>query len=194
MILDENFWEERWKNGRIGWDIGYPSPPICRLIDRIENKKTAILIPGCGNAHEAEYLIEKGFENITLLDISATAVQIVSERFKEFPQVRVVHQDFFVHEGQYDYILEQTFFCTFEPQIRPDYVQKMYDLLKPGGRLEGLLFGIEFGWNGPPFGGERGRYISLFSKLFEITEINITNESIKPRLGNELKFVFVKKI
>lgn len=193
MILNENYWEYRWKNRMLGWDIGYASPPICRLIDRIEDRDSPVLIPGCGNAYEAEYLIEKGFTDITLIDISKTAAEIIADKFKAYPQVKVYHQNFFEHQGAYQYIFEQTFFCTFEPEIRSDYVNKMHDLLLPKGALMGVLFGIDFDWDGPPFGGNTKEYISLFSEKFEITEIDITSESIKPRLGNELSFMFNKK-
>jgi len=59
--LTAEFWDERWKSGQIGWDIGYASPPLVTYMDQYVNKNAAILIPGCGNAYEAEYLSQKGF-------------------------------------------------------------------------------------------------------------------------------------
>ena len=44
-----------------GWDIGKGSTPILTYIDQLEDKSIKILIPGCGNAHEAEYLVSKDF-------------------------------------------------------------------------------------------------------------------------------------
>lgn len=192
-MSSESFWDDRWKNQETGWDIGYPSPVLCKWIDAIENKDAAILIPGCGNAYEAEYLVSKGFRNITLIDISETAVSAVKHKFKDNPSVDVLHQDFFCHDGSYDYILEQTFFCALDPHLRPDYVNQMHKLLKPEGVLEGLLFGVHFEKPGPPFGGSKEEYILLFSEKFEIIEISITDESILPRAGTELEFRMKKK-
>ena len=192
-MLSESFWDDRWKNQETGWDVGYASPVLCRFIDKIEDKDAAILIPGCGNAYEAEYLVSKGFKSITLMDISETAVKAVKEKFKNNEAVNVLHQDFFKHEGRYDYILEQTFFCALDPDLRSDYVSQMHRLLKTGGLLEGLLFGVNFEKSRPPFGGTKEEYISLFSGKFEIIEISFTDESIKPRLGTELAVSFAKR-
>ena len=71
--FDQNFWNSRWENGETGWDIGEASSPIAEYFLQVEDKEIKILIPGCGNAHEAELLLEEGFTNITLLDIAQKA-------------------------------------------------------------------------------------------------------------------------
>ena len=63
MSLDSNAWNQRYISNNTGWDIGYVSTPIKEYIDQITNKNIKILIPGCGNAHEAEYLFKNGFKN-----------------------------------------------------------------------------------------------------------------------------------
>ena len=50
------YWSKRYKEERTGWDIGFPSLPLKTYIDQLENKDLKILIPGAGNAYEAEYL------------------------------------------------------------------------------------------------------------------------------------------
>ena len=52
-ILDHNFWNCRWENGETGWDIGSASSAISEYFLQVEDKEIKILIPGCGNAHEA---------------------------------------------------------------------------------------------------------------------------------------------
>lgn len=186
----KDYWEDRWAQHQTGWDIGFPSPALCKFIDTIEDKDAAILIPGCGNAYEAGYLLSKGFNNVTVIDIAATAVAHIRNRYEG---LTVLHQDFFDHQGQYDYILEQTFFCALPSSLREAYVNKMHDLLKEEAVLAGLLFDVEFEKEGPPFGGSKVEYISLFSEKFEIIELNITNESIQPRSGSELFFRMSRK-
>ena len=99
--------------------------------------------------------------------------------------------DFFNHTGQYDLILEQTFFCALDPSLRTNYVQKMSELLKENGKLVGLLFGVQFP-NNPPFGGSREEYLSLFSDTFKINLLEPCYNSVKPRQDSELFFNFSK--
>lgn len=191
--LDQNFWNQRWKNQQTGWDIGYASTPIVTFMEKYPNKDARILIPGCGNAYEAAYLLENGFMNLTLIDIAPIAIQNVKEKFKNNPQINIVHGDFFEHKGEYDLLIEQTFFCALEPKLRSDYVSQASSLLADGGEIMGLLFGKEFENQGPPFGGSIDEYNLLFDKLFVIEIMEPCYNSIAPREGSEL-FIKLRKI
>lgn len=186
------FWENRWKQQQTGWDIGYPAPRICRFIDEIPQKNASILIPGCGNAYEATYLLEQGFTQITVVDISPSAIDGLKERFGNQPGITTLCDDFFKHQGQYDYILEQTFFCALPPLMRPNYVSKMATLLKPDGQLVGLLFNRHFE-GGPPYGGNAIQYQALFEGIFEIIQLEPCLESIPSRANTELFIQFKKR-
>ncbi|MFK8104885.1 MAG: SAM-dependent methyltransferase, partial [Saprospiraceae bacterium] len=109
------YWQLRYKEDRTGWDIGFPSTPIQTYIDQLEDKTMRILIPGAGNAYEAAYLFEQGFTNTYVLDIAELPLQNFAKQFPDFPAEQLLCEDFFQHEGQYDLILEQTFFCSFPP-------------------------------------------------------------------------------
>jgi len=191
--LNADFWNHRWKSGLTGWDIGYASPPLVEYMSQYEDKSVSILIPGCGNSYEAENLLSKGFDNITLIDISEELTNRLRERFKKTPQVKVIYEDFFNHVGQYDLILEQTFFCAQILERREEYVRHIASLLKRGGRLVGVLFNVDFGKEGPPFGGDENEYRKLFSGLFDIRVMSPCYNSIPPRAGSELFVVMVKK-
>lgn len=91
--FDQNFWNSRWENGETGWDIGEASSPIAEYFLQVEDKEVKILIPGCGNAHEAELLLEEGFTNITLLDIAQKACEVISQKFSHH-EVEVICEDF----------------------------------------------------------------------------------------------------
>lgn len=186
------FWDQRWKDNNTGWDINRVSPPIKEYIDTIKDKSIAILIPGCGNAYEAEYLLDNHFTNVTLIDISATLVESLKKKFEGKP-VRIVLGDFFLHEGKYDLILEQTFFCAIEPSLRRQYIEKCYELLNPHGKIAGVLFGVVFEKEGPPHGGSRAEYEKLFSPRFKFLQLGICKNSIEPRRGNELFIEFERK-
>lgn len=81
--LGQDFWDNRWQKGETGWDLGEHSPVIGDFVETISDKDFRILIPGCGNAYEAEYLLNKGFTDITVLDIAPTAAQALSEKFNK---------------------------------------------------------------------------------------------------------------
>lgn len=185
------FWENKYQTQATGWDLGNISPPLKSFINTLENKNVAILIPGCGNAYEAEYLIQKGFTNITLIDIAPSLVETLQNKFAHQKQITVLLGDFFEHTGTYNLILEQTFFCALPPEMRQRYAWKMHQLLTRKGILAGLLFSRTFE-NGPPFGGSRLEYEQLFAKLFTFKTLKAAENSISNRANTELFFEFEK--
>jgi SAM-dependent methyltransferase len=191
--LDKQYWDNRYKKQQTGWDIGYASPAIVNYVEQSIPKTASVLIPGCGNAHEAKALLAKGYQHLTLLDIAPSLVKKVRQEFKENTTIQIICQDFFQFDRQYDYILEQTFFCALDPSLRKDYVRQMHKLLSPHGRLAGLLFQREFSQPGPPFGGSKREYHELFQSHFDILHLEECPISIPSRQGNELFFELKKK-
>lgn len=190
QILDDNFWSKKYEQQQIGWDIGFASGPLVQYIDQLSDKNLSILIPGCGNAYEAEYLLKKGFTNITLVDISSVLVEQLQTHFSD-KDIQIIHADFFNHSGSYDLILEQTFFCALDPGLRQAYASKMFELLKPGGKLAGVLFNRNFD-GGPPFGGNDTEYQKLFEKYFHIKTLETCYNSILQRKGTEV-FIIINR-
>ena len=190
--LDQEYWDIQYKTNATGWDLGKVSPPIKEYIDTLEDKNISILIPGCGNSHEAEYLLSQGFTNITLIDIAPTLVENLQEKFKSYPNIKIVLGDFFAHQGKYDLVIEQTFFCALPPTMREKYVVEMHKILKDKGLLVGLLFNKTFE-SGPPFGGSQNEYEKLFKDYFDFKIMETCHNSIKPRANSELFIEFQKK-
>ena len=191
--FNKAYWDSRYQDHQIGWDLGEVSPPLKAYFDTLENKSISILIPGCGNSYEADYLLNLGFTNVTLIDISPTLVQQLQEKHKGNSSIKIVEGDFFEHQAQYDLIIEQTFFCALLPNMRPQYVEKMKTLLKPKGKIAGLLFDFPLTEVGPPFGGSKEEYMELFSEKFYIKTLEKAYNSIKPRENKELFFIFEVK-
>lgn len=192
----EQYWSQRYVANSTGWDIGYASTPLVEYINQLEDKNIRILIPGAGNAYEAEYLFQQGFTNVFVLDISELPLKALKERVPQFPEAQLLHEDFFTHEGTYDLILEQTFFCSFEPtkENRSEYAKKMSELLAPGGKLVGLWFKHPlFEGAKRPFGGKKREYLGYLELFFSVKVFEDCSNSIKPRQGNELFGIFNKK-
>mgnify|MGYP000219774311 CR=1 FL=1 len=191
--FDQNFWNSRWENGETGWDLGAASSALMDYFKQVDDKNAKILIPGCGNAHETEQLVAEGFTNITLIDIAPKAVEILKEKFKNQPEITVICEDFFQHVGKYDFIVEQTFFCALDHNLRVKYVSKMYDLLSEKGKLVGVLFNKDFGNPFPPFGGSISEYEQLFKHQFKIRKLELCYNSSEPRKDTEVFINFEKK-
>lgn len=191
MILNAEFWDSRYKSNQIGWDLGEVSPPIKEYIDQLKDKSIRILIPGAGNAYEAEYLLEKGFKNVFIVDFAKNALDSFSLRNSTFPKEQLLCLDFFELNDSFDLILEQTFFCAIDPALRTRYVKKMIELLTENARLVGVLFNRSFE-SGPPFGGDLEEYKTLFTPFFKDVKIEKCYNSVAPRLGSELFINFLK--
>lgn len=183
--LSEEFWSQRYKDGKTGWDLGIASPPLVAYFDQLENKEQRILIPGCGNAHEAEYLHKKGFNNVFLIDLSKEPLQNFLDRVDGFPKEHVICGDIFDHDEKYDLIIEQTLFCAIDPKLREKYIEQISSILNKAGKYVGVLFDTHFE-GGPPFGGDREEYLLYLSKHFASIHLESCYNSIGPRSGNEL--------
>ena len=190
--MEKVYWEQRYSENNTHWDVGGISEPLKKYFNGLNNKDLRILIPGAGNAHEAEYLFNNGFKNVFVMDISENAVKSFINRCPDFPAENILNEDFFLHQGKYDLIIEQTFFCAIKRERRGEYAAKVYDLLNENGKLVGLLFNHEFGDEEPPFGGTKEEYENYFSRYFEMEIFETSYNSIKPRAGREL-FIKLRK-
>lgn len=192
MQLDRDHWEGRYLAGDTGWDTGGPTTPLKAYIDQLTDKDLRILIPGGGRAWEAEYAHRKGFRNVYVIDLTDAPFKDLLQRCPDFPQEHLIIGDFFAHEGHYDRIIEQTFFCALDPSLRKRYVAHMATLLRPattehaGGVLVGVLFDAPMNADRPPFGGSRSEYLPLFREHFEQVSLEPCYNSIPPRAGNEV--------
>lgn len=190
--LDAAYWNNRYLKQETSWNLYEVSPPLKAYFEQLTDKNQRILMPGCGNAYDAEYLLTLGFTNITLIDIAEEAVKTMQAKFEKSPSIRVLFQDFFDLEETFDLVIEQTFFCAIDPSFRAKYVSKMHQILSHKGKIAGVMFDRQFEKN-PPFGGSKEEYISRFSPYFEIKTMSDCYNSVVTRAGTELFVIFDKK-
>ncbi len=194
MINEKKYWSNRYRDKKTGWDLGKPSTPLKTYFDQLHNKEINILIPGAGNSYEAEYLYNNGFLNVDVLDISESPLTTFAVRNPSFPSDQLIEENFFDYEGQYDLIIEQTFFCSFPPEQskRLHYAKKMSELLKPSGKLVGLWF--DFPLTGDmvkrPFGGSKAEYLTYLSPYFKTLTFEKCYNSVPSRADSELFGIF----
>lgn len=186
-IEHAEYWVNRYQQAQTGWDTGSITTPIKNYVDQLEDKSLRILIPGCGQGHEARYLYEQGFHNTWVCDWAAEPLQYLQKAVPQFPKRQLLQADFFALDlSPFDLIIEQTFFCALPPVRRPDYARKMRELLHHSGKLVGLLFDFPLSDQGPPFGGSKEEYLGYFEPHFEQISMEPCYNSIKPRKGSEL--------
>ncbi len=192
--LDQEYWNIRYEENRTAWDLGAVSPPLKAYFDGLINQSLKILIPGGGNSYEAEYLLTRGFTDVTVVDISAIVINNLRQRLAPYLDqgLKLIQQDFFMHQGQYDLIVEQTFLCALDPTLRPDYVRHMAELLAQDGKLTGVLFDRDF-VDGPPFSGNLVAYRALFEEKLAVRTMEPCYNSVAPRMGSETFFIAVKR-
>ena len=186
MKTEVDFWENAYKTNSTGWDLGEVSPPLKKIINHLEDQELKILIPGAGNAYEAEYLFKKGFKNTHVVDVSKLALNNLKHRCPEFPHEQILNLDFFKLDMEFDLILEQTFFCAIHPSFRKDYAKQMANLLSKGKQLLGVLFNFQLSEKGPPYGGSKDEYLAYFQPYFNIDELKECKTSHPSRAGKEL--------
>ena len=153
-------------------------------------------MPGCGRGHEVVYLAENGFD-VTAVDYSIGAVHYLRQVIqKQKLDSEILHSNFFdlnsTHDGVYDLLIEQAFFCAISPNQRTLYVATVARILKSGGMLAGLFYntGQE---GGPPFNTTRDDIIKHFSEWFEIRDLVQAKNSVTQRKDKELLAILVRK-
>ena len=189
-------WQRHYEENDLGWDLGQVAPPFVKLWQEEKLPLGKVLVPGCGRGHEVVFLAENGFD-VTAIDFSSGAVTYLKNALKKRNlEGRILHQDFFSldesHEGVYDLVLEQTFFCAISPKQRRDYVLNVSRILKPGGILVGLFYHTDE-QGGPPYNTTREDIETHFSKNFEIQHLKKTSLSAEQRKDKEW-LGFLKKI
>lgn len=190
--LNATYWSARYQQNAIGWDLGKISNPIKSYVDQLTNKNQKILIPGAGNSYEAEYLWNLGFQNIYVIDIASQPLINFKKRVLDFPDEQLILGNFFDLDTTFDLIIEQTFFCALDPQLRTAYAKKCDDLLHSNGKITGVLFNFPLTDSGPPFGGNKDEYQTLFEQYFKINTLETCYNSEPSRENKELFFIFDK--
>ncbi|KFK37214.1 hypothetical protein AALP_AA4G228700 [Arabis alpina] len=183
-------WEKKWEEGETKWDLGVPTPIISHLIDTGSLPNGKALVPGCGTGYDVLALACPD-RYVVGLDISKTSVERSIKMFSTLPNAKYFSflcEDFFTWEsdGDFDLIFDYTFFCAFEPALRPLWAQLMDKLLKPGGELITLMYPIDDRIGGPAYKVSAYEYQKVLIPLgFEATSIEDNELAVGSRKGKE---------
>jgi len=173
-----DFWTVRYAAGKTPWDFGRVPSALKSFLER-SSVPGRILIPGCGSGYEVQAFHAAGYD-VSAIDFSPAAVD-QAKRVLGVLAERLILGDFFTHDfGQrrFDLIYERTFLCSMSPSRWPEYVNRMADLLMPGGRLIGVFLYGQGPSSGPPFPLTDAEANKLFKKHFQLVRSEVVTDSL----------------
>lgn len=188
MMLDTNsplFWQESYRNGRIPWDLGEPTPTFARLAASGHYSPGEMIVLGAGYGHDARLFARHGFA-VTAVDFAPKAVAIMHKLDDPANPVQIVQADIFALDeewnGRFDYLLEYVCFCAIDPARRGEYAAVAARLLKPGGLYIALAFPIGHRPGGPPFVVQPDAVIELLTEHgFTLQHREVPHDSVPSR-------------
>lgn len=178
-----DFWDARYATAKTPWDYrGVPEQTKAYLS---RTSPARVLIPGCGSGYEVAAFSAAGW-SVTAIDFSPVALER-ARRFLGADAENLVFGDFFLHEFQenvFDVIYERAFLCALPPRRWQDYVSRMSQLLRPGGKLAGFfLYGEEH--EPPPYPMSEAQAAALFDGSFARTNDQPATGSLPFFAGRE---------
>lgn len=196
-VNSASFWEESYRSGRTGWDLGMPTPVFRRLAESKQFQPGKMLVICAGRGYDARMFARLGFQ-VTAVDFAEDAVKEMQSLLDPGLPMEVIQADIFdlpaFMNEEFEYILEYTCFCAIDPQRRAEYIESVSSLLKPGGFYIALAFPIGQRTGGPPFLVSPDELIDpLGNQGFELVSREIPHDSVPGREGIEELLVLKKK-
>jgi SAM-dependent methyltransferase len=173
-----DFWTVRYAAGKTPWDFGGVPSALKSFLER-SSVPGRVLIPGCGSGYEVQAFHAAGYD-VSAIDFSPAAVEQAKRMLGSLAE-RVILGDFFTYDfGQrrFDLIYERTFLCSMAPPRWPEYVNRMAELLSPGGKLIGVFLYGQRSPSGPPFPLTEPEANQLFEKRFKLLRSELTTDSL----------------
>jgi SAM-dependent methyltransferase len=196
-VSSPSFWEENYRSGRTGWDLGRPTPVFERLAESREFPPGKMLVICAGRGYDARLFARLGFK-VTAVDFAEEAVQEMLALNEPETSMEVIQADLFdlpvFIKEEFDYILEYTCFCAIDPRRRAEYINSVTNLLKPGGIYIALAFPIGGRTGGPPFVVTPDELVDPLNEMgFELVTREIPDDSVPGREGIEELLILKKK-
>ncbi|KAK8844828.1 hypothetical protein IAR55_006678 [Kwoniella newhampshirensis] len=138
----DNVWEERWQQGRTGWDQSSSHPLLVSFLQSEKAGKLGVptkgraLVPGCGMGYDVHLFAQRGLETIGV-DLAPTCVQAAKKWLASQPSTKgkseIIVADFFEYdpEEKFDLIFDYTFLCALPPDSRTAWSRQLVRLSKP---------------------------------------------------------------
>lgn len=153
---DGNVKQRHWENvyttkdvRKVGWYQEIPTMSLALMKKIGSTSKDSIIDVGCGTSKLADVLIDSGYRDITLLDLSASALEIIKKRLgltADLPVYCAEDMCTFSSEKLFDVWHDRAVFHFLQREEEQQaYLQTLYQALSPKGHAIIGTFGI----NGP---------------------------------------------
>lgn len=174
-----DFWDQRYRAGRLVWDHGKVPQALAAYLSRFPGNGRKAYVPGCGSGYEIAALDASGWD-VLGLDFSEAAVARARAVLGPRLAQRVVCADFFKEPAgvaAFDVVYERTFLCALPPDLWDSYARRMAELVRPGGILCGFFF---FGPEDepPPFPIGLDHLTRLLGEHFALVEDSTVTDSL----------------
>jgi SAM-dependent methyltransferase len=142
----QNVYTNKGEN-EVSWFQENPAPSL-ELIAQVDAPPTsAILDIGGGASRLVDHLIDRGFQDVTVLDLSEAALEAAKARLGRLAaQVHWIVADATAWEPQKAYDVwhdRAAFHFLIDPSDRSAYVMRMKQAVKPGGHVVIGTFAID---------------------------------------------------
>ena len=197
-VSEPGFWNKRYLDDNIGWDIGAPTPILTNYLK--ENKSIGkVCVLGCGNGHDALELARYN-NDVYAVDFAKKALDNLKQSSaNEKLAINLVNEDLFNLNSHYstffDLVFEYTCFCAIDPSRRKEYFDVVHKILKKNGLLFAIFIPLDKKINneGPPFGVDISQIENLIFNKFDIIKNEFSILSIRPRKNREKVLILKKK-
>ena len=179
--MNHHDWERLYRQASeqdLGWVYSELDPDLDTALQETK-KRGGLLDVGGGAGHQAIVLAKKGFE-VTLTDVSPSALRLAEEKAKaKGLHLRCVVDDICSSglEGPYEVIWDRGCFHVLPPSARGVFVKQMARLCSAEGRLYIKCFAVREGEKQPdstPWRFSEEQMRRIFSPVFQIESIKRT--------------------
>ncbi|KAL5543629.1 hypothetical protein UlMin_007413 [Ulmus minor] len=147
---DALYWDARYiqEGGSFDWYQRYSA--LRPFVQKYVPPSSRVLMVGCGNAVMSEDMVKDGYEDITNIDISLVAVDMMRRKHEHIPQLKYMQMDVrdmsFFPDETFDSVIDKgtldSLMCgTDAPISASRMLGEVSRLLKPGGIYMLITYG-----------------------------------------------------
>jgi SAM-dependent methyltransferase len=198
-------WLVMWETKNTPWNIGQPALALQKLLnEKVIPETGQCIVPGCGEGHDC-FALANGKRIVYGVDLSPLVIQQNIAKRNQMPKdlgidesnLKFIAGDFFqmdkeLETGSFDFLMDYTFLCALQPDMRPSWAKELKRLLKSGAMLVTLMYPLSDHEGGPPFALSEDIYRDLLSDAFELQSIQ-DSPTIERRQGKEKLGIWKRK-